>query len=232
MKKTWASIASQQPSPTGDSSNAPLRPNFTPLDSTRRTNPNPLPNTSNPPEPPTTSAPLPTRIESLAATFPNLRLEHISESNLPHLAELNDQSFPIKYERWFYDRILENPQLTVLCYEPSAPTTCIGAILGRKQLTTATGAYDVYISTVAVLPSHQHKGLASGLLETLVSKCRNDRDPQRRDFVLHVHVLNEAARRLYLRQGFKVEGKMEGYYSLNHLVEEPRDAYFLRLKEL
>ncbi|ORY44794.1 acyl-CoA N-acyltransferase [Rhizoclosmatium globosum] len=231
MQRSWAAIAGTTTSASNSQPEQPLRPTFTPLDSTRRVNSSPSSDSlgSNTPSQPR-NTPLPSRIESLADVFPSIRLEHISPSNVRSLQELNDQCFPIKYEMWFYNRIMANPQLTVLCFDKPS-NKCIGAIMGRKELATVTGVYDVYISTVAVLPSERGKGLASGLLETLISKCKNDADPKMRDFVLHVHVVNQTARNLYLKQGFQLVETVKGYYRENPAVPEPRDAFFLRLRK-
>ncbi|KAJ3023827.1 UNVERIFIED_CONTAM: hypothetical protein HDU68_008440, partial [Siphonaria sp. JEL0065] len=96
--------------------------------------------------------------------------------------------------------------------------------MGRKEPVSKDGSYDVYISTVAVLPEHRGKGLASGLLQTLISKCKADADPKMRGFQLHVHTVNQVAKQMYIKNGFKVAETAVGYYHGNLAVSEPRDA--------
>ncbi|KAI9339952.1 acyl-CoA N-acyltransferase [Obelidium mucronatum] len=234
--RTWASIvgsASSETDSTSSTNHLQRSRASTPLDASRRYQEPATP----PPPPPVASArlrrqfgtPLPSRIECLAETFPSMKLEHISESNLQTLMELNDQCFPIKYAPWFYHMIMANPQLTVLCFQEGS-NKCFGAIMGRKEPVSKDGVYDVYISTVAVLPEYRGKGLASGLLQTLINKCKQDADVKMRGFQLHVHVVNQVAKTLYIKNGFNVVETIHGYYSGNLAVSEPRDAYFLTLR--
>ena len=69
-----------------------------------------------------------------------------------------------------------------------------------------------HIMNVAIDPAHQHRGIATRLLERLFEVTRDD---QRRGYTLEVRVSNLVAIELYEKLGFERQGIRRGYYTDN-----------------
>jgi ribosomal-protein-alanine N-acetyltransferase len=65
------------------------------------------------------------------------------------------------------------------------------------------------ILTVGVVPHARRRGIATQLLNALRDRARSE---GARELFLEVRVDNEAAQRLYEREGFAVLGRRRGYY--------------------
>ncbi|KAI8614126.1 acyl-CoA N-acyltransferase [Chytriomyces sp. MP71] len=142
-----------------------------------------------------------------------------------------DRTFPVRYDAPFFERALLARGLSLLLLDTRGavgPPRVVAALLARKEPVTAHGVYDVYLAVLGVDAGLRRRGVASMLLRRLVDKCEAEADGWMRGFVLHVHVGNEGARRLYEANGFRVVGTIVGYYRDNAKVAEPRDAYYLR----
>ncbi len=92
------------------------------------------------------------------------------------------------------------------------------------------GFEEAHLSTMAVLPDYRRRGLAKAMLRHLLDVARK-RAANR--MTLEVREHNEAARHLYLKFGFKIDGFIPGYYGdtgenayvmSRELGEEPEQA--------
>ncbi len=69
--------------------------------------------------------------------------------------------------------------------------------------------HEAQVMTVGVLPAYRRQGIGRQLLADLVEHARAS---GARELFLEVRVDNEAARRLYLDDGFSEIGRRRGYY--------------------
>jgi ribosomal-protein-alanine N-acetyltransferase len=82
-----------------------------------------------------------------------------------------------------------------------------GALLGWAGV--LIGGEQAEILTVGVIPNARRRGIATTLLDELVVRAVHG---GARELFLEVRVDNEAARRLYEKEGFTVVGRRRGYY--------------------
>jgi ribosomal protein S18 acetylase RimI-like enzyme len=85
---------------------------------------------------------------------------------------------------------------------------------GRWQIITADGAdvgmidvehrpSEVYLGRIEILPSHQGRGIGTGLIATLIDEARRNGQ----DFALDVLIVNTRAQALYQRLGLTEEAR-------------------------
>lgn len=79
----------------------------------------------------------------------------------------------------------------------------VGYLILGPWVTLESAAHVAEVSGLAVAPAHQGKGIGARLLEAAIARCR--RESVRR-LALRVLSTNPAARRLYERHGFALEG--------------------------
>ena len=87
-----------------------------------------------------------------------------------------------------------------------------GALLGWAGVLIAGDQAEIL--TVGVVPQSRRRGIGARLLDALVEHAR---DRGVRDVFLEVRVDNDAAQRLYERDGFTVLGRRRGYYDNGRL---------------
>ncbi len=73
------------------------------------------------------------------------------------------------------------------------------------------GPFDLELEMITVDPNHRRQGLAGRLIEAMIEKGRA---LELERVLLEVRAGNEAARLLYARHGFDVDGRRPGYYPL------------------
>ncbi|KAJ3205402.1 hypothetical protein HDU82_005223 [Entophlyctis luteolus] len=180
-------------------------------------------------KPPTTSLIRRTSATTLNYELPfDLRIERLSVLNLKDLQRFIGQILPVRYDSEFYGEALVNATHTALCFRTDG--ICIGAILARKELVSTNGDFQLYITCLGISAEYRRMGVASSLLMNVIEEARFQRRLQTAlRLVLHVHVVNEAAIRLYTKHGFTVVRLVSGYYAHNLRVSEPRDALLLEL---
>ncbi|KAJ3393253.1 hypothetical protein HDU84_002332 [Entophlyctis sp. JEL0112] len=168
-------------------------------------------------KPPTTSLIRRTSATTLNYELPfDLRIERLSVLNLKDLQRFIGQILPVRYDSEFYGFRTDG--------------ICIGAILARKELVSTNGDFQLYITCLGISAEYRRMGVASSLLMNVIEEARFQRRLQTAlRLVLHVHVVNEAAIRLYTKHGFTVVRLVSGYYAHNLRVSEPRDALLLEL---
>ena len=68
---------------------------------------------------------------------------------------------------------------------------------------------EIYITSIAIYPSHQRKGLGKMLLSELVTHSRSIKTKQ---IYLEVKDTNESAKAFYKSMGFKIAGNRSNFY--------------------
>jgi len=92
---------------------------------------------------------------------------------------------------------------------------CLGAFEGASLIGYVVNSRYVdawHIMNVAIDPDHQHRGIATRLLERLFELAKDD---ERRGYTLEVRVSNAIAIELYEKLGFERQGIRRGYYTDN-----------------
>jgi RimJ/RimL family protein N-acetyltransferase len=79
----------------------------------------------------------------------------------------------------------------------------VGYLILGPWVTLESAAHVAEVRGLAVAPDHQGDGIGGGLLEAAVERARGE---SIRRLVLRVLSTNAAARRLYERHGFELEG--------------------------
>lgn len=91
-------------------------------------------------------------------------------------------------------------------------------LLGSATVNFRKGMAAAQLVSIAVLPGHRGKGVATALLAEMEKRARRR---GARKMVLQVNVLNVAAINLYLHQGYVLQGMIGNYYGPG------KDAYFM-----
>ena len=92
---------------------------------------------------------------------------------------------------------------------------CLGAFEGDRLIGYVINSRYVdawHVMNVAVDPTYQRRGIATGLLQHLFELTT---DEHRRGYTLEVRVSNAGAIQLYERLGFVAQGVRRGYYTDN-----------------
>ncbi|KAH0558603.1 hypothetical protein GP486_004743 [Trichoglossum hirsutum] len=200
--------------------------------------PPPPPQPKTPQEPPESLEQPPsitTAIPNAPPDLPShLAISPITTPNqLSQFRRINTLLLPIRYPDSFYNAILSPAQLSSLSliatYTPQSPSppVVVGGICCRLEdreapgrqdgsnsepTTTTTKQRQLYILTLCILAPYRRLGLASHLLEQMISRALVAEDGVS-DVYAHVWEANEEARRWYSRRGFgEEEGRVEGYY--------------------
>ena len=97
----------------------------------------------------------------------------------------------------------------------------VGGVCARIEPNEADGTQKLYIMTINVLPAYRRRGIATKLLEHLLSEAAKDETIK--EVYLHVQTSNTDARDFYLKHNFIQSGTLEGYYKRI----EPADAFVL-----
>jgi [ribosomal protein S18]-alanine N-acetyltransferase len=96
-----------------------------------------------------------------------------------------------------------------------------GALVGFVVGKVVAEAQSSELESVAVLPSARHMGVGRAMCEAMIAWCRQQGVTS---MELEVRSASLAARRLYERLGFVIEGFRKGYYR-----EPEDDAVLMRL---
>ena len=139
----------------------------------------------------------------------DVEIRPMLDSDLPQVMEIENLCFlhPYKEKDILYE-LHENPVSTVLVIEYTAKS------LGLKQV---VGFVDYWITfdsaticQICVNPLFRRKGLGSMMIDELVSDCKANRV---RNITLEVRENNDAAIKLYEKNGFKKSLVKEAYYT-------------------
>jgi len=149
------------------------------------------------------------RVESGMALQP-MRLEH-----LPEILVLEVELFGS--EAWTEDMLRSELTESDGRHYVVAVSVCADEgvaetdhVVGSDQIVGYAGLvaydYEAHVLTVGVLPAWRRRGLGAALLHNLLDAAGARR------VLLEVRADNEAAQRLYVRNGFRPIGRRRGYY--------------------
>ncbi len=145
----------------------------------------------------------------------------INKNNYNQLKQINNLSLPVRYGDGFYLRIVHHLRYGRFAYYNDI---IVGAITWKYDHCQSTGEKNVYIMTINVLEPYQRNKIGTQLLEELI---RLHKDMKEITYInLHVHEINQIARKFYLKAGFEEVKKIDDYYT----DVEPKGAYYLRYK--
>ncbi|KAG0222299.1 hypothetical protein BGW41_006074 [Actinomortierella wolfii] len=145
------------------------------------------------------------------ASSHRIALGDVTPNNLGQLKRLNSVIFPIAYQPSFYKEVLEVGEFAK-----------IGAVCCRMEpIQHATASHDLYIATLGVLAPYRKLGLATALLEHIMTHAAENK--KIRKVYLHVQTTNEEALAFYKKHGFELKEKVDKYYT----NVEDADAYRL-----
>lgn len=127
-----------------------------------------------------------------------MRIERMTAENCSEVAALDKICFAVPWSEKSFCEEMSNP---LAVYYIAAEEKIIGycgfwKVCGEAQVTN-----------IAVLPEYRKKGVASQLIERLLSDCAD-----MESVVLEVRESNEAAIRLYEKFGFKKAGVRKNFY--------------------
>lgn len=133
-------------------------------------------------------------------------LDRIYLSNIDLFRELNSKTIIVQYSESFYAKLINYDKYSRLAY---LNDILVGAITCREE--QFQGSTHLYILTIGVLEPYRRHGIASQLLEKVVSLASEDK--KIKGIYLHMQVSNEGAKNFYLKNGFEITSELENYYS-------------------
>jgi ribosomal-protein-alanine N-acetyltransferase len=144
---------------------------------------------------------------NVASEQPRLEIRRLAYPDLPQVIGIERRAFPTPWS------------LAMFVLELSKPSgICLAAVLdagGGKRLVgyLICSRYETvwHVMNVAITPEHRREGIASALLGELYARVG---DEQGR-YTLEVRRSNDAAIRLYEREGFRAAGMRRRYYQDN-----------------
>lgn len=165
-------------------------------------------------------------------------LDDLYPNNLGTFKIINEVCLPTSYPESWYKDLLNLDQLKKLAFFSELP---VGAIKGKLvnlshrmptfevsasgQINSKIVPNAVYIESLAVLPAYRGHGVASQLLNWLISETK---ERFVHEIALHVHVDNKEALEWYKKKGFvQLEEVVKDYYKQQGLTNP--DAFILTL---
>lgn len=131
-------------------------------------------------------------------------LRPMADSDLPEVVRIEQQCYPDAWPEEEFIFYLEHRRATCLVADQSGEIA--GFIIFVKQWRR------LYITDVAVAPSHRRQGLASLMVQHVIDEL--SRRSLRR-IILEVRKSNAAAQSCYRQLGFREGGVKPGYYPDN-----------------
>lgn len=133
----------------------------------------------------------------------------MQRNDLEEVTALEAACFSMPWKYMDFEEILSNPDRVYLVAESECLTAAApDRILGGCMLSNAAGEGD--ISNVAVGEKYRKNNIATKLLEELLALGKERYGIT--EFTLEVRSRNEAARRLYEKQGFVSQGIRPNFY--------------------
>ncbi|ORZ36267.1 acyl-CoA N-acyltransferase [Catenaria anguillulae PL171] len=150
--------------------------------------------------------------------FPRPTFNNINYRMIPELRALNSALFPVAYNDKFYADVLATKEYAHAAF---IEDQLAGAICCRRETNSWDSSYRVYVMTIGVRPQYRRLGIASTLVQRVISHARTD--PNCTEIALHVQTSNLGALDFYDRLGFIRQELVPDYY----LQLNPTSAYFL-----
>lgn len=123
----------------------------------------------------------------------------MTKNDCGELAELDKRCFQVPWSEQSFKEETENPLATYLLAKEN------GKIVGYCGFWRVSG--EAQITNVAVLPEYRRKGVATALMEEMLSVCADDGQ-----VVLEVRESNNSAISLYEKLGFVKVGTRKRFY--------------------
>ncbi len=132
-------------------------------------------------------------------------IRQMNQRDLDEIMRIEKASFTLPWSRMSYENEFENQYATYLVVDYEGEIAAYGGIWVIHD--------EAHITSVAVAKEYRRKGMGAALLNALLNTARLKR--AMRAF-LEVRVTNEAALKMYSRQGFAAIGLRKEYYDDNH----------------
>lgn len=131
-----------------------------------------------------------------------LTIERMTEADVDEVMEIDRLSFPTAWHRQSYISDMRNraSHYFVVRSDDGHVAAYAGMWLVRGE---------AHVTTIAVHPAHRRRGTGRRLMEHVI---RHALEQGAERMTLEVREFNTGARRLYEQLGFRVVGKLRGYY--------------------
>lgn len=170
----------------------------------------------NDPNPSRVLSPLEDKKKVLCVTeivhLPEAIITHVSEHHLPSIRRLTSTTLPVRYGDAFFTTTLTDPivsQLSRVVLYASAPVGWIRCLL--EPCSPKSTLSQIYIQALALLSPYRNLGLATLLLETILSSSIAQAQSTVCIYA-HVWEKNEDALEWYAKRGFRRVMLVERYY--------------------
>ncbi len=135
----------------------------------------------------------------------NIHYDNLKEEYLDKIAALDKMCFTLNWSRELFASELTNPHAHYILAFLGDELVAYGGIISV--------AGEGSITNIAVHPDYRHRGIASSILQNLISQTADDH----LEFItLEVRESNTNAIKLYEKFGFKKVGSRKNYYYDNH----------------
>lgn len=123
--------------------------------------------------------------------------------DLPGIMALEEEIFDLNsFSEELVESFLSDPEVRTLLIEE-------GAVIAYSMVRLSTGYETAEVLSLAISPSHRHRGLGRELIEAMEKMAA---EGGFLTVMLCVRPDNAAAVNLYLSQGYRVLARLRGYY--------------------
>lgn len=145
----------------------------------------------------------------------NIIIDSMKEEDIDAILDISSLSFSVCWSKSSYIQELSNP---VAKYFVAKINSAVVGFAGTWIVLD-----EAHITNIAVHPNYRQQGIASKILEKLLSYCKTQGCTA---YTLEVRSSNGAAKALYKKYNFKQDGVRKGYYEDNK-----EDAILMWLRE-
>jgi ribosomal protein S18 acetylase RimI-like enzyme len=131
----------------------------------------------------------------------------INNNNINQVRKLNYDTLPVKYSTGFYYKLMT--EYTTHSRAVYYNDIMIGCYTVRVE--DYEGVQAAYILTFVVLEPYRKFKIGTKMMENLENDIRKVKDVK--CIYLHMHVQNQVGRQFYERCGFKIEKRLDNYYT-------------------
>ncbi|XP_064629513.1 N-alpha-acetyltransferase 60-like [Lineus longissimus] len=165
---------------------------------------------------------------------PEVQLRFLNPNDIDEVKTLCQDWFPIEYPDSWFQEITSNAKfyslaatydcriIGLIVCEVKSRTKCNKEDADLLSSNSSSGVHVAYILSLGVLKDFRRQGIASLLLDSLVSYLTTNEQHNCRVVYLHVLTTNAAAIRFYEQRNFKMHNYLPYYYSIKG---KPRDGY-------
>ncbi len=148
----------------------------------------------------------------------DINVKEVDAGDANVLAQIHGHCFPHSWSAGTFETFLKNSvHRAYVAHVPGTDEIAVGFTLVR------TIAKEAEILSIAVLPEHSGRGIATGLLYRICEILESERVEK---IFLEVGRDNKSARALYRKLGFKAVGSRQAYYK-GRSGDERSDAIIL-----